>query len=128
MAKEKKKLPSPAKRSPEDAMKEMAFLDGVIDNFKGELDDLEQALGMYLLGRQVGWRVLVIIHTKRTIRKHEEILGIKFREELDEVGPLATRSVGYNIVVKLSNFWKAVSGAVKVDQRREIAESLPEVG
>jgi len=50
-----------------------------MDRFAGDIDDLERARGIYLLGLQMGWRVLVIIHTKHIIRKYEEILGIQIR-------------------------------------------------
>lgn len=118
MAKHRKKLASPKPYTPEEASEVLKVLHKAIDNFHGELDDLERAMGMYLLGKQTGWRVLVIIHTKRTIRKYEKILGIEIRKAFEEVGPLATRSVGYSIVVKLSNFWKAVSGDVPVAERK----------
>ena len=50
---------------------------GAIARFKGQLDELEAALGMLRMGHHFGWRVLVLIHDKRTIRKYEQILAIK---------------------------------------------------
>jgi hypothetical protein len=95
-------------------------LDAAIRNFAGDVDELEAALGMYLLGRHWGWRPLVIIHNKRTIRKYEEILGINIREEFEEEGPDAERPNGYRFAKKLSNFWKAVSGDEPVENRRTV--------
>lgn len=93
--------------------------------FHGQIDEYEAAVGMMHLGYHVGWKPLVLIHNKRTIRKYEEILGINVREMFDEEGPSAERSIGYSIAKKLGNFWKAVSGEVKDDslrmQRRELA-------
>lgn len=78
-----------------------------------------------LLGDHLGWKPLVLIHNKRIIRKHEEILGISIREFFPEEGPSAERSLGYSIAKKTGNFWKAVSGEIKSDelkaQRRELA-------
>lgn len=88
--------------------------------FYGQFDELENALGMLLLGRLVGWRLLVLIHNKRTIRKYEQILGINIREAFPEEGPLAYKSVALEAIKKLGNFWKAVSGEVKVEGRREL--------
>ena len=48
--------------------------------YEGGADELQSALGMLIMGRRYGWRVLVLIHNKRTIRKYEEILGIQVRE------------------------------------------------
>lgn len=94
-------------------------------NFSGLIDEFEGAVGMMRLGHHVGWKVLVLIHNKRTIRKYEEILGINIREFFPPEGPSAERSRGYMIAKAIGNFWKAVSGDIKSDelkaQRREIA-------
>ncbi len=93
--------------------------------YMGNFDELESAIGMLHLGYHIGWKPLVIIHNKRTIRVYEEILGIDIREFFPPEGPSWDRSKGYSIAKKLSNFWKAVSGDLKDDelktQRREIA-------
>jgi hypothetical protein len=90
-----------------------------VDAFDGQSDELEAALGMLVLGYYYGWRVLVLWHSKKTIRKYEEILGIKVREEFQEEGPLAARSKAYEIAKEVSNFWKAVSGEDKSIDREE---------
>ena len=99
-------------------------LDFAIKDFEGNLDDLESALGMYLLGRHFGWKPLLIVHNKRTIRKYEAILKINIREEFEEEGPDAERSIGYGFAKKLSNFWKVVSGDQAVDDRRTAIKGL----
>ena len=94
-------------------------------SFTGQFDELEAALGMLHLGDHLGWKPLVLIHNKRTIRKYEEILAISIREFFPEEGPSAERSMGYRIAKRIGNFWKAVSGEIKDDelkaQRREVA-------
>lgn len=94
-----------------------------IAEFHGQLDELIGALGMLRMGDHFGWRVLVLIHNKRTIRKYEDILGIKVREFFEEEGPAAERSNGYKIVKAIGNFWKAVSGDIKVENKRELSQS-----
>lgn len=93
--------------------------------FTGIFDELEAAIGLLHIGDQVGWKPLVLIHNKRTIRKYEDILGINIREFFPEEGPSAERSMGYTIAKKIGNFWKAVSGELKNDelkaQRREVS-------
>ena len=81
-----------------------------IAKFAGDLGELESALGMLSLGHQYGWQVIHLIHSKATVRKYEEILGIKVREEFRDAGPSAKRSNGFRLVQKVSNFWKAASG------------------
>ena len=97
-----------------------------IANFSGTFDDLELALGVLRLGHHVGWRVLVMIHNKRTIRRIENILEIDIREFFPPEGPSAKRSMGYKLALELGNFWKAVSGAIKIENRRQIADELLE--
>lgn len=93
-------------------------------NFKGLLDELESAVGMFMIGRLFGWKVLLLIHNKKTIRKYEEILGgISVRELFEPEGPLADKSVGLEVVKKLGNFWKAVSGELKIEGRRELSKA-----
>ena len=81
-----------------------------VAEFKGQLDDLESALGMLRMGHHWGWKVLYVIHSKATIRKYEVILRIKIRDVFPEEGPSAYRSAGYRVAQAASNFWKVISG------------------
>lgn len=93
-----------------------------IANFYGQLDELEAALGVLRMGDHFGWKVLVLIHNKRTIRKYEEILNIRIRDFFPIEGPSAERSMGYSIAKKIGNFWKAVSGEIRIEKRRELSD------
>lgn len=118
------KFPTPAVQNihpPERAEQLVRIANDALNRFSGTADELEKALGMLMLGDYMGWRVLVIIHNKRTIRKYEEILGISVREFFPEEGPVAMRSLGYSIATELGNFWKVVSGDISVEDRRELA-------
>ncbi len=86
-------------------VEQQAFLE-----FQGSMDDLERALGLLRLAPHFGWKPVVLGHSKATVAKYEKILGIKFRDEFDAEGPSASRSAGFRIASKVSNFWKAVSG------------------
>lgn len=114
---------TPEKRRTPDIDDEIAvaryrFMDEATVRFKGNLDELESALGMYVIGRHFGWKVLYVLHSKRTIRKYESILGISIREEFPAEGPDADRSIGYRAAQKISNFWKVVSGEVPVADKK----------
>lgn len=106
--------------SPEQKMQLQEIEDKAITHFSGTLDELESALGMLKMGHHFGWRVLYLIHSKKTIRKYEEILDIKIRDLFPEEGPSSDRSVGLAFAKNASNFWKVVSGDIKIDNRREI--------
>jgi hypothetical protein len=88
------------------------ILDKAVKNFKGDSTTLESAIGMLVMGRQMGWRVIVLIHDKSTIKKYEKILGVNIREVLPEVGTLAHKSIAWGAVQKVGNFWKAVKGEI----------------
>jgi hypothetical protein len=95
-------------------------VEGISIKFTGQFDELESALGMLAMGRLFGWKILVLIHNKRTLRHYEEILGIKVREEFPPEGPLAYKSPAFNFLKKVGNFWKGVSGETKIEERRTL--------
>ena len=98
-----------------------------IADFKGIVDDLEVALGILRIGDYVGWKYLIIIHNKRTIRKYEEILKIKIKDFFPDEGSQTSRSNAYKIAKAIGNFWKVVSGDIKVENRREISASSEDI-
>ncbi|MEZ5444576.1 MAG: hypothetical protein R3F45_02180 [Gammaproteobacteria bacterium] len=107
-----------AAASAQEAKRIIDLLDKAIVRYDGTFEEIEQAVGFYMIGRHVGWKPLILVHNKRTIRKYEEILGIEIRKEFDEEGPDVGRAFAYQIARKLSNFWKVVSGDVKIEGRR----------
>ena len=121
MASRKLKTPKPTDA---EAIERYKLLDGAVRNFVGQLDELESALGMYVLGHHVGWKILHMIHTKKTIRKYEETLGIKVTEVFEPYGPDADRANAYKVLQTVSNFWKVVSGDEKIGLDREERRSL----
>ena len=114
----KTKTPTP---SDAEALERFALMDKVIRQTGLQLDELESALGMYMIGFHFGWKVLHVIHSKKTIAKYETILGIKVREAFPEYGPDADRTNAYKIIQSVSNFWKLVSGdersPIQLDKR-----------
>lgn len=99
-----------AKLSAEQKDQLQTIEDKAIANFVGMIDELESALGMLRIGHHVGWKVIYMVHSKKTVRKYEEILDIKVREIFPERGPSAGRSVGLALADRFTNFWKVVSG------------------
>ena len=94
--------------------------ENALAGFTGQLDELESALGMLRMGHHFGWKVLYLIHSKRTIRKYEVILGIKIRDIFPEKGPSSYRSYGLGIAETFSNFWKVAGGEIKIPDRRKV--------
>jgi len=119
VAKPKKSVRVPP-LSAEEALGLQKIVEKATMDFEGLFDELENALGMLMIGRLVGWKVLVLIHNKRSIRKYEQILGIDIRTAFPEEGPLTQKSPAYALVKKLGAFWKAVSGEQKLENRRAL--------
>lgn len=88
----------------------LAHLDAQIKDFVGDLTSLERAVGAAIVGRQFGWKVLLLVHDRKTIGRYEETLALDFKQELPDVGPLAKKSVGWAAAQKVASFWKAVKG------------------
>ena len=83
-----------------------------IKAFQGDLTKLERAIGIYVLGKRMGYRPMLLIHDKRTLKECETILDVNLHEEWDDVGDLAHKSLAWIAVQKVSNFWKAVKGEI----------------
>ncbi len=94
-----------------------------VASFSGSLEELEKAIGMLMLGYHFGWKVLLLVHSKRTIRKYEKILGIDIKTFFPAEGPSAERSMGLDLAKKIGNFWQVVSGDIKVENRRDIEDA-----
>lgn len=119
MAKKRKgNLPSATK---DEAKAIIDLLDKAIVRFDGDVAELEQAVGFYMIARHVGWKPLVLMHNKRTIRKYEDILGVRIRDTFEPVGADAERCHAYRIAAEVSNFWRAVSGDQKIPERHKLA-------
>ncbi len=117
---------SPEQRAELDRIEAQAIAD-----FKGDLHDLESAIGMLRMGHHFGWKVLYIIHTKPTIRKYEQILAgesgkeVRIRDLFEAEGPSSYRSAGFQIIEKVSNFWKVIGNEstearLPKDRRHEV--------
>ena len=89
------------------------LIDRAADEYQGQLDVLESAIGMVMLGRLYGWRVMLLVHSPSTIRKYLKILGLRhLKDVLPEVGVFAHRSRAWRLVQGTRNFWKAVRGQI----------------
>jgi hypothetical protein len=107
----KSKTPLP---TVEESISRYAFMDHVIRQPGMNIDELERALGMYMVGHHFGWKVLHVIHSRATIRKYEAILGISIIDTFDEIGPDADRTNAFKIIQSVSSFWAWIVGNEKL--------------
>jgi len=94
-------------------------IDRVMDDYKGDLVELSNAIGAARLGHRFGWRPLRIIISSKTYTRHQRILGLDFKEVLPETTKDSHRSAGYQLAVKLNNFWEIVNGLAKIDPKEK---------
>ncbi|MBR9814678.1 hypothetical protein GYB61_12575 [bacterium] len=100
-------------KTPLSTAEKMALIDPAVKEYKGQFPELERAIGVLFTGELVGWKVLYLIHDKKTIRKYEKALGVNFREIFPAEGKYSHKSIAYEMVKKVSNFWKAAKGEIK---------------
>ena len=86
--------------------------EALVKTYKGDVTVLEHAIGCFVVGRKVGWKCLLVMHDRKSIKRYEDILGLPFKDHLPEVGDLAHRSKAWKIVQGVSSFWKAVKGEI----------------
>ena len=118
----KSPIPKIAPITPEEAKRLVDLVDNAIYEFEGNVDHLEAAIGMLFMGRYVGWRPLLLAHNKNTIRRVEKILGIEVRKFFPEETPRSEKLLVYKAVKAIGNFWKAVSGDIKVGERKQVQD------
>ena len=88
----------------------LAHIDEQVQSYRGDLTQLERAIGALIAGRQFGWRVLLLVHDRKTIAKYGAILKIDFKEVLPAEGKFAHKSIAWLATQKVASFWKAVKG------------------
>lgn len=102
----------------------IAVVDEAVKNYRGQVQVIEQAVGALIVGRRFGWRVLYLVHEGRTIRRYQDVLGVKFREALPEVGNLAYKSLAWKIVDAAGKFWDVVKRKVVLPELKDKVQQL----
>jgi len=88
-----------------------------VREFKGNVTNLESAIGLIFVTEEFGWKPMLLVHDSRTIKKFEEILRegdehFSYRDPklFPEVGEYAGKSVAWWLVQKGKDFWRSVRG------------------
>jgi hypothetical protein len=91
-----------------------------IDLYKGDVTQLEAAIGLAFLCEHMGWKPMMLVHDPRTIKKYDEIMrrgndAFSYRVEklAPEIGPKARKLVAWDLVQKGRDFWRSVRGQEK---------------
>lgn len=95
-------------------------VEDVVKNFKGQADQLSDAIGLIVFGRLVGWRVARLISSRRCWETTNQLFG-DLKELLPERGRYAYKSLGLRIVDRIGGYWDFVRGsrdAMPIEDRR----------
>ena len=91
------------------------------ENFHGQVEVFESAVGALLVGRLAGYDVLRVLHSWRTLKNYEEILGISFKDLLPARTADSRRVNGIRYAEKFQQFWKALAGGVAAEPNARVA-------
>ena len=86
------------------------------ENYEGAAEVIEGAIGALLIGRLVGYNGLRVVHSWRTLKKYEGILGIEFGKLLPEKTEDTDRINGIRYARKFKAFWKALAAGVSSEE------------
>lgn len=92
----------------------MAICHKAFRDFKGDIREFERAVGTLYVARYTGWKPMYLMHDRKSVKKYENHLDIKFQEIVPAEGDAAHRSAAYLLLIKakktLTDFWGVVRG------------------
>lgn len=88
----------------------MKKIEEIVKDYSGELDHLYEAIGMVVVGRLFGWRVMRLVSSRRCWMLSCKIFG-DLKEFLPERGRYAHKSKGLELVDRLGGYWDFIRGS-----------------
>lgn len=82
------------------------------EEYAGSVEVIEAAIGALIVGRLVGYDGLRVVHSWKTLRNYEDILGVKFREILQPTTRDSDRINGVRYAKKFKALWRALAAGV----------------
>jgi hypothetical protein len=87
---------------------EQRHIENIVSNFRGNGQELENALGALILGKVYGHRVIRVMHAGPSYTKYQKILDLRFSEWCSAETPLSSRHRGYQLALKAKSFWGVI--------------------
>lgn len=84
-------------------------IEKVCEEFQGQLPDLFQIVGIVVVGRLFGWRVVRLVVSRRLWALMTKLFGDP-KEWMPDRGRLAYKSVGLKIVDRIGDYWGVING------------------
>jgi hypothetical protein len=101
----------------------MKLIDKVSTEYHGQFDDLQEIVGMVMVGRLYGWRVTRLVSSRRLWTLACNKFG-DLKEILPRETDLSKKSVGLNIIDAAGDYWEFINGkaaAIPIHERKQIA-------
>lgn len=82
----------------------MVKIEEVTKDFHGQLDYLYETVGMIMLGRLMGWRVMRLVSSRRCWKMAGDYFGDP-KKLMPERGKYYKKSIGLAIIDKTGDYW-----------------------
>lgn len=97
----------------------------VCDDFIGQLDDLYAVVGMIVVGRRYGWRVMRLISPRRHWTLASNLFGDP-KYLMPKKGDCYSKSLGCRIIDETGKYWEYIRGHMPLSQydRKKVQEKV----
>lgn len=89
---------------------EQRHLAHIMSTYRGNGQELENAIGALCLGKMYGHRVIRVMHAGASYTKYQKILDLRFSDWCPAETPLSARHRGYQLALKAKSFWDVIRG------------------
>lgn len=89
-------------------------IETVCEQFRGQIPDLYHVVGVVVVGRLFGWRVVRLTTSRKIWSLTTRLFGDP-KEWMPERGRLAHKSVGLKLVDTLADYWDFINGVTPRD-------------
>jgi len=99
----------------------MKQIEDLTKGYKGDISNFYEAVGMVVVGRLFGWKVIRLVSSGRSWTFTNALFG-DLKELLPERGQYAYKSVGLKIADELGDYWEFIKRhkSMPIEQRKMI--------
>jgi hypothetical protein len=91
-----------------------AKIEQVTKDFDGQLDNLYETVGMIMLGRLMGWRVMRLVSSRRCWKMASDLFGDP-KLIMPERGKYYKKSIGLQIIDSTGHYWDYIKKIKPMD-------------
>lgn len=84
-------------------------IDKVVSVYTGQIDRLYEAVGMIVVGRLLGWKVMRLVSSRKCWSLANDLFGDP-KKLMDHETKYSHRSLGLRIVEKIGGYWDIING------------------